>query len=636
MQHPDNNETIFAAYVKSEPDWELGIAKSTNKGDNWDWDFVPTDDKARVIAFDISPSDPSVSYFSRVSYDFSCLPWGVEVTLWKSVNNGSSWTNIGSSLGSIMQEARITDIFIHPEDPETFWVTFGNLTDGKKVFKSTNGGINWTNITSNLPNVPVQEIIYDHQNRIVIIGTDFGIYYKYDEDTNWTLSTGFPRCMVTGLKINKNNGDLVVSTYGRGIWKTKLPGYPVTIPYRTGFESSLDHIWELNSSNSYGRIQQTTYHGPLHRFPYCGSKHLTMDVNENGHYATNEALLYLNLEGEDTVVLSFWWKEFNDETHYSLDGVFISDDLGENFIQVDTLYGNNGSWEVVELDLAALASANNLSLNDSFVVKFQQYDNYQIPSDGFAFDEVVVRGPAPDISIRRCVVSPLSIEPGDTLFVFGTIENLSGYDAGSSKLLYFLSADQNYNYDQDIQLKSKNIPPLPSNSSYKFRDTLTTIPAKSGGSKTSEQWYVLFYADGHNDVIETNELNNEKYIGIQIDWGDKSGQSENPEEDTNADIDIGKKWLMPEAEETNDHPAGHMKVYPNPAGKSIQVEFPNAENRLYAFTLKDAGGRVVIQKNIFSGSFKVDTGNLPDGLYLLELSGETIYREMVVVQKTGL
>jgi hypothetical protein len=38
------------------------------------------------------------------------------------------------------------------------------------------------------------------------------------------LSSGFPRVMVSDLKINKSNGDLVVATYGRGIWRANLWG----------------------------------------------------------------------------------------------------------------------------------------------------------------------------------------------------------------------------------------------------------------------------------------------------------------------------------------------------------------------------------------------------------------------------
>jgi len=51
---------------------------------------------------------------------------------------------------------------------------------------------------------------------------------------------------------------------------------------------------------------------------------------------------------------------------------------------------SNGSWQSVVLDLDALASSAGLSLSSTFAVEFQQYDNYSIAIDGFAFDDVVV------------------------------------------------------------------------------------------------------------------------------------------------------------------------------------------------------------------------------------------------------
>jgi len=44
----------------------------------------------------------------------------------------------------------------------------------------------------------------------------------------------------------------------------------------------------------------------------------------------------------------------------------------------------------VSLDLDSLAAGAGLALNGSFVVKFQQYDNYAITTDGMAFDEVSI------------------------------------------------------------------------------------------------------------------------------------------------------------------------------------------------------------------------------------------------------
>ncbi|MFG0316998.1 MAG: S8 family serine peptidase, partial [Planctomycetota bacterium JB042] len=157
-----------------------------------------------------------------------------------------------------------------------------------------------------------------------------------------------------------------------------------TIPYSTGFEAaSLDAYWST-ILGAEGRVQVTTANGP-----FAGARHLTMDDTvDGGAYSLNEARLHLDLSGETQVDLAFRWKEFGDETH-AQDGVYLSDDGGQGFVKVLDLNGGsttNNVWQAVALDLDAAAAGAGLALTSTFVVRFQQYDNYAIATDGFAFD----------------------------------------------------------------------------------------------------------------------------------------------------------------------------------------------------------------------------------------------------------
>ncbi len=161
-----------------------------------------------------------------------------------------------------------------------------------------------------------------------------------------------------------------------------------TLPYLTGFETGdTDEYWITRSSDALGRVQVTTANTPN-----TGTYHMTMDVNAAGTFNTNEAWLFLDLSGETQVDLEFFWKEFGDEEHAD-DGIYFSDDGGTTFTKVFDLFGNAGGWEQENLDVDALATANSLSLTSTFVVKFQQYDNYAIANDGFAFDDILVSTP---------------------------------------------------------------------------------------------------------------------------------------------------------------------------------------------------------------------------------------------------
>ncbi|MFH1250472.1 MAG: heparinase II/III family protein [bacterium] len=166
------------------------------------------------------------------------------------------------------------------------------------------------------------------------------------------------------------------------------------LPYSTGFEGGFDRHWQIKSSNSYGRVQIRTTNTP-----HSGNQHLTMDVNTNGHYSTNEAWLCLDLSDytiEDEIIFSFYWKDFGDETH-SLDGVYLSDNGGVTFTKVINICGasyRDNVWIYCPYLLNELVDGYNLSLSDSFIIKFQQYDDYSIPTDGLAFDDISITGPS--------------------------------------------------------------------------------------------------------------------------------------------------------------------------------------------------------------------------------------------------
>jgi|GEM_PF-2108685 len=156
------------------------------------------------------------------------------------------------------------------------------------------------------------------------------------------------------------------------------------IPYTTGFENGLDQYWCTASENAFGRVQVTSAN-----VPNAGTNHLTMDVTTNGNYSTNEATLGLQLAGKSNVKLGFYFKEFSEENDLE-DGVFFSDDGGATYVNVYALHNFTGTYTQITLDVDALAQANGLQLNNTFVVKFQQRDNFSIATDGMAFDDVSV------------------------------------------------------------------------------------------------------------------------------------------------------------------------------------------------------------------------------------------------------
>jgi len=221
---------------------------------------------------------------------------------------------------------------------------------------------------------------------------------------NWTFGDG-----ATSTAQNPSHTYTVAGTFSVSLTATNAQGSDAitknayitvtdpgdtyaSLPYSTGFESgSLDQYWTTYTSSSVGRIQVTTANTP-----HGGSYHLTMDTSTNGTYSQNEGWLQLNLAGTGQVDLSFWWKDFSDETH-TQDGVYFSDNGGASFVKVLDLNGasyTNNVWSNFTLDVDTEAAGAGLSLTSNFVVKFQQYDNYGITTDGMAFDDISVTGSA--------------------------------------------------------------------------------------------------------------------------------------------------------------------------------------------------------------------------------------------------
>jgi hypothetical protein len=164
---------------------------------------------------------------------------------------------------------------------------------------------------------------------------------------------------------------------------TTLSGNTSTI-YETGFESgSLGAGWTTASSATDGRIQVTTANTP-----HAGSYHVIMDVYPSVVYNRNDLTLLLDLSDASVAGLSYWYKEFADDNNAE-DGVSISAD-GANFTQVQSHQNGPTSWTQYSVDLEAAAAAAGLNITDSLSIRWTQYDNYPIPSDGIAIDDIAV------------------------------------------------------------------------------------------------------------------------------------------------------------------------------------------------------------------------------------------------------
>jgi len=92
------------------------------------------------------------------------------------------------------------------------------------VFKTTDMGNTWTNISDGLPDYPVNVIIEDTKNpNLLFVGNDLGIYFSLDGGKSWQRMEGnIPNVPVNDLAIQPRENDLVAGTYGRGMYITNI------------------------------------------------------------------------------------------------------------------------------------------------------------------------------------------------------------------------------------------------------------------------------------------------------------------------------------------------------------------------------------------------------------------------------
>jgi photosystem II stability/assembly factor-like uncharacterized protein len=132
----------------------------------------------------------------------------------------------------------ISAIAISPHDAtgQTAYLTIMGF-GVSHVFKTTNAGVNWTDITGDLPDAPATAVVVDPIDpRLVYVGTDVGVFSTADNGVSWAeVGNGLPNTPVTALRIFNSGGTrkLRASTYGRGVWQADLPTLNLTFSANT-------------------------------------------------------------------------------------------------------------------------------------------------------------------------------------------------------------------------------------------------------------------------------------------------------------------------------------------------------------------------------------------------------------------
>ena len=230
-------------------------------------------------AITIAPSDSNTVYIGtsnskvQVTHDMQDAPT-------------ATWTDVSPGL----PPRSVTRIAVDPIDPNTVYVSYsgfsGTIDTQGHVFRTTNGGANWTDISGNMPNVPVNDLVIDPDlAQTLYIGTDAGVMVTTNGGTTWsTLGNGLPLVVVDSLVLHRGARILRAGTHGRSVWDILVPlngnsAAPVVKTLTPATANAGDPAFTLSVSGS-NFLSSTVvrWNGQNRPTTFIDSGHLTVQI----------------------------------------------------------------------------------------------------------------------------------------------------------------------------------------------------------------------------------------------------------------------------------------------------------------------------------------------------------------------
>ncbi|MEL7023067.1 MAG: glycosyl hydrolase [Pseudomonadota bacterium] len=228
---PHNSKRIYYAAEK--------LFRSDDRGNSWQAvspDLTRQIDRnalevmGRVWSIDtIAKNDSTSIYGAAIGLSESTLQEGLiyvgtdDGVMSVTEDSGQTWRRTTSFRG-VPDMSLIEDVQASMHDPDVAYATIDNHKRGDYkpyVLKTENRGRSWSLISNNLPERgSAHTIVEDHFDpNLLFVGTEFGVFFSQDRGESWhALKSNFPTIAVRDLEIQRRENDLVVGTFGRGIY----------------------------------------------------------------------------------------------------------------------------------------------------------------------------------------------------------------------------------------------------------------------------------------------------------------------------------------------------------------------------------------------------------------------------------
>lgn len=194
------------------------VMMSRDNGDTWE-----------AISPDLSYNDPAkrgdINYQTISVLDESPLRFGLiyagtdDGRVWRTKDAGKNWTEIRNGAVPVKFVSRIVASAF---DIGTVYMTQTGIRDDDfqvYIWKSTDFGDKWQDISGNIPLGPVNVIREDPVNKdILYAGTDGCVYISKNGGGKWDILGDLPFAYVHDLAIHPRDNMIIIATHGRGMW----------------------------------------------------------------------------------------------------------------------------------------------------------------------------------------------------------------------------------------------------------------------------------------------------------------------------------------------------------------------------------------------------------------------------------
>jgi photosystem II stability/assembly factor-like uncharacterized protein len=243
------------------------LFRSLNRGDAW-----------QPISPDLTTNDPArcglnsgaVPYCTITTISESPIAAGViwvgtdDGKLHVTRDHGAAWTDLTAAIAEAggPTDRYVSRVFASPHDAGTAFVAkngFRNDDFRPFLYRTTDYGRTWMSIAGNLPPAPINVVVQDRRNaNLLIVGNDLGVWISFNIGAGWLrLASNLPTAPVHDLTVHPRENDLVLGTYGRGIFVGD-----VTVLQELSDEvlAKPVHLFAVAPRAAYGFRAQGNYH----------------------------------------------------------------------------------------------------------------------------------------------------------------------------------------------------------------------------------------------------------------------------------------------------------------------------------------------------------------------------------------